>query len=185
MRFFHTIVLAAVVLLVAATAGRTEEPVKTPLEGRWKVISARSNGGNYQKESIDKMIVTVKNNEISFKIDESDAEQAAKFVLRSDKQPAEIDFTSQTADHAWNNDNPVTKLFRGWKSVEGKAIPADDRGEGIYEIKDDRLTLCWRTNKHRELEANGTVSRESRLRPTQFQSHLYYGQFLFVLERVQ
>lgn len=135
-------------------------------------------------DAVPKMIVTVEKDEIRFVIEGTDSEQAAKFVLRPEKKPAEIDFVKQTKDQAWGNDNPVLKLFRGYKLEEGKAIPAEDKAEGIYKIEGNKLTLCWRTIKGRELGVEGGISKDAVLRPTIFQSHLYYHQILFELERI-
>jgi uncharacterized protein (TIGR03067 family) len=180
-----TILAAATLLLSGAAPWAQERTAVTPLEGRWKVISAKSNGGNFMQDSLGKLFMVAEKGEIRFVIDGTDSEQAAKFVLRPDKKPAEIDFTQETRSINWNNDNPVLKLFRGWRGENGKAVPTDDRAEGIYKLDNDRLTLCWRTNKAREMTADGKVSAESVRRPTQFQSHLYYSQFLFVMERVR
>lgn len=181
--YVRTVIL--VITLLSITRGDAEDRAKpSQLEGRWKVVSAAWNGGNYQHDFIGKMQVTIEKDEIRFGIEGTDAVQAAKFVLHPNQQPAQIDFVKETKDHAWGRDNPVAKLFRGYKLTEGKAIPADDKGEGIYKLEGDKLTLCWRTNAAREIGADGKISAGTVLRPTIFQSHLYYQQFLFVLERV-
>jgi hypothetical protein len=64
------------------------------------------------------------------------------------------------------------------------AVPAEGQAEGIYKLDGDALTLCWRTTEAKELLKDG-ASDELKVRPSVFQSVLYYHQFLFVLERVK
>lgn len=183
LRHQATILAAATMLLSSASAWAEERAAASLLEGRWKVISAQSNGGNYMHDVIDKMTVHFDKDTVRFLIDGTDSEQAAKIVLRAGKQPAEIDFTREIKDHKWNNDNAVTKLFRAYKIVDQKGVPADDKREGIFKVEGRKLTLCWRIIPGHEQKADGKVSAESYLRPTNFRSDLYDHQFLFVLER--
>ena len=184
LRHQATILAAATMLLSSASAWAEERAAATLLEGRWRLISAKSNGGNYLHDVIDKMVVHFEKDTIRFLIDGTESEQSAKFVLRANKQPAEIDFIREIKDHNWNNDNQVTKLFRAYQIVDQKAVPADDKGEGIFQVEGRKLTLCWRTIPGHEQLADGKVSAGSYLRPTNFRSDLYDHQFLFVLERI-
>ena len=91
--------------------------------------------------------------------------------------------TKETRDREWAEQLPW-KLFRRYKWADGKPVPAEGKAEGIYKLDGDSLTLCWRTTEGKELRGD-KVAQELKVRPSLFQSDLYYHQFLFVLERVK
>jgi uncharacterized protein (TIGR03067 family) len=154
------------------------------VQGKWRVISAKENGGSYPKNKIEKMSVLIEKDEIRVLVDGTKSEQGAKFTIDTSTNPKQIDFTKETRDSEWTDKLP-SKLFRSWKTdSELKPIPADDKVQGIYKLDGDILTLCWRTTKQKEI-VKGRVSKELKVRPSVFQSDLYYYQFLFVLARAK
>src|SRR6516164_433705 len=154
------------------------------VQGKWRVISAKDNGSSYPNSKIEKMSVVIDKDEIRVVVEGTKSEQGAKFTIDPSTNPKQIDFTKETRDSAWSEQLP-SKLFRSWKfDSESKAIPAEDKVQGIYKLEGDNLTLCWRTTKAKELLKEG-ASKELKVRPSVFQSELYYHQFLFVLARAK
>ena len=152
-------------------------------QGKWRVVSAKQNGASVPKDRVEKMFVAVEKDEVRVYVEGATAEQAAKFTLDPKQDPKHIDFAG-TRDRDWA-DQPHLKLFRRYKWADGKPVPADGQAEGIYKLDGDSLTLCWRTTEARDLVGGSRQVSEPRVRPGVFQSHLYYHQFLFVLERVR
>jgi uncharacterized protein (TIGR03067 family) len=153
------------------------------VQGKWRVISATENGLDYPKSKIEKMTVLIEKDEIRVLIEGTKSEQGAKFVIDPKQKPKHINFTKETRDSEWAEQLPA-KLFRRYKWVEGKPVPAEGQAEGIYKLDGDALTLCWRTTEGKEI-IGGKATAEQYVRPTLFRSELYYHQFLFVLERVK
>jgi uncharacterized protein (TIGR03067 family) len=154
------------------------------VQGKWRVISATENGLDYPKSKIEKMTVLIEKDEIRVLIEGTKSEQGAKFTIDTSTNPKQIDFPKETRDSEWSDQLP-SKLFRSWKmDSEGKVIPTEDKVQGIRKLEGNTLTLCWRTTKAKELLKDG-ASEELKVRPSVFQSVLYYHQFLFVLERVK
>ena len=154
------------------------------VQGKWRVISATDNGSSYPKSKIEKLSVVIDKDEIRVVVEGTKSEQGAKFTIDPSTNPKQIDFTKETRDSAWSEQLP-SKLFRSWKfDSESKAIPDEDKVQGIYKLEGDNLTLCWRTTKAKELLKDG-ASKELKVRPSVFQSELYYHQFLFVLARAK
>jgi uncharacterized protein (TIGR03067 family) len=153
------------------------------LQGKWRVVSAQQNGSSLPKDRVGKMFVVVEKDELRVYVEGTTAEQAAKFTLDPKPDPKHIDFAG-TRDRDWA-DQPHLKLFRRYKWADGKPVPADGKAEGIYKLDGDSVTVCWRTTEARDLVGGDRQVSEPRVRPGIFQSHLYYHQFLFVLERVK
>jgi len=153
------------------------------LQGKWRVVSAKQNGGSFPKDRVERMVVAVEGDELRVSVEGAKAEQAARFTLDPKPDPKHINFT-ETRDRDWA-DPPHLKLFHRYKWADGKPVPADGQAEGIYKVDGDTLTVCWRTTEARDLVGGGRPASEPRVRPGAFQSHLYYHQFLFVLERVK
>ena len=174
---------AAVGILSTCRSARAGDDDARLLQGKWRVISAEQNGASLPKDRVEKMFVAVEKDELRGYVEGTKAEQAAKFSLDPKQDPKHIDFT-EARDRDWA-DRPHLKLFHRYKWVDGKPVPADGKAEGIYKLDGDSLTICWRTTEARDLIGGKQQVSELRVRPGVFQSHLYYHQFLFVLELVR
>src|SRR5262249_4865198 len=141
-------------------------------------------GAAYPKDKVAKMFVAISNNEIRVYIEGTRSEQASKFTIDPEKNPKHIDFTKQTRDRDWDRGLLWRKLFTCWKEGDKGPVLAQHKAKGIYKLEGDTLTVCWRTTKAKEL-LKGGASKEAYVRPSVFQSILYYHQFLFVLKRVK
>jgi uncharacterized protein (TIGR03067 family) len=170
-------------LSVCGSAQAGDEDAKL-LQGKWRVVSAKQNGGDFPKDRTEKMRVAFEKDEIHVFVEGTKSEQGAKFTIDSSTNPKQIDFIKETRDSEWSDQLP-SKLFRSWK-WDSKLMPiqAEDKVQGIYKLEGDKLTLCWRTTKGKEI-LKDRVSNELNVRPSVFRSDLYYHQFLFVLERVK
>jgi uncharacterized protein (TIGR03067 family) len=153
------------------------------LQGRWRVVSAKQNGGGLPRHPVTKIFAVIDRDEIRVFLEGTKSEQAAKFTLDPKQDPKHIDFL-EIRDSAWA-EQPHLKLFRRYRWADGMPVPAEGKAEGIYKLAGDTLTLCWRTTEARDLVGGEQQVSERRVRPGVFQSHLYYHQFLFVLERVK
>jgi uncharacterized protein (TIGR03067 family) len=132
----------------------------------------------------EKMFVVFQKDEIRIFVEGTRSEQGAKFQLDPQQDPKHINFVESTADREWERGLLWLKLFKSWKMQDGVPVAADSKVEGIYKLDGDNLTVCWRTTKAKDLLPAGGATKELTVRPTLFQSVLYYHQFLFVLKRV-
>lgn len=169
--------------LMSCHSAPADDDDATLVQGRWRVVSAKHNGGTVPKDRVERMFVVVAKDELRVVVEGTKAEQAARFTLDPKQDPKQIDFT-ETRDMDWS-DQLHLKLFRRYRWADGKIVPAEGKAEGIYKLDGDSLTLCWRTTVAKDLVAGNQQVSEARVRPGVFQSHLYYHQFLFVLERVR
>jgi uncharacterized protein (TIGR03067 family) len=155
------------------------------LRGKWRVLSAEQNGSAltdfpaFAHHRLARMYVVFDEDQIRVLFEGSRSVQAAKFTVDPKQAPKQIDFTKETLDREWPDDLSL-KLFRRYKWTNGKTVPVEGTAKGIYKLDGDTLTLCWRTTEGYEVG-----SKDLKVRPSVFQSVLYYHQFLFVLERVK
>jgi uncharacterized protein (TIGR03067 family) len=169
--------------LTSISLARADDDAKL-LQGKWRVVSAKQNGGNFFKAPIEKLLVVIGPEEIVMSVEGTKQEQGAKYTLDPKQAPKQITFTKSTRDHEWS-DSLYQKLFQRYKwGTNGNLTPEAGNAEGIYKLEKDKLTICWRTTEGKEIIKGGKIT-EPQVRPTLFQSHLYYHQFLFVLERVK
>jgi uncharacterized protein (TIGR03067 family) len=183
-RAFLLITAAATVsaLSTCRSAQAGDDDAKV-LQGKWRVVSAKSNGADLPKDKVEKMFVGIDKDEIRVYVEGTKSEQGAKFAIDPRQNPKQIDFAKETRDNEWGDQLDV-KLFRRYQWVDSKPVPAEGKAEGIYKREGDSLTLCWRTTEGKEIRGD-KVSTELKVRPTVFRSDLYHHQFLFVLERVK
>jgi uncharacterized protein (TIGR03067 family) len=153
------------------------------LQGKWRVVSARQNGASFPKTRADNMFILIDKDDIRVYVADTKSEQGAKFAIDPGQNPRQIDFTRETFDSEWAEQLP-RKLFRRYKWTDGMPAPAEGNAEGIYQLDDDSLTLCWRTTEGKEIIGD-KVATELKVRPSVFRSDVYYHQFLFVLKRVK
>jgi uncharacterized protein (TIGR03067 family) len=181
-RLFLGPILAAAALAYCSPSACAGDDDATLIQGKWRVVSAKHNGGERSKETVAAMLVSVDGARIRVHVGDKSADQAAKFTLDPAKAPKQIDFAAQARDG--DRARPEADLFARYKWSGGKPVPVEGQAEGIYQLDGDRLTVCWRTTAARDLLPGGGISKESAVRPSVFQSHLYYHQYLYVLERV-
>ena len=177
-------------VLLLSSPAPAEDDDAAPLQGKWKVLTAKNNGGDIFAGKHDKMFVIIKKNEIRVVIDGTKSEQAAAFTVNPKQTPKQIEFTKETRDTEWEGfkgkvvtgfEHLPYKLFQSWKSNEKlEPVPAKDQVLGIYELKHDVLKLCWRTTAGKNADG-----KEATIRPNRFKSHLYYHEILFELQRVK
>jgi uncharacterized protein (TIGR03067 family) len=68
------------------------------LKGKWRVASAKQNGGDFPKDRTGKMLVAFEKDEIRFWVEGTKSEQGAKFAIDPSTDPKRIDFTKETRD---------------------------------------------------------------------------------------
>ena len=181
------------VLLICGPAAADDDTAL--LQGKWKVLTAKNNGGDIFKGKHDKMFVIIEKGEFRVVIEGTKSEQSAAFTLDPKQTPKQIEFTKETRDSEWEvfKGEVVTgfeqlpyKLFQSWKFEEKtlNVVPAKDKVLGIYELKDDTLKICWRTTMGKDM-GKDNARKEPMIRPSKFESGLYYYQILFELQRVK
>lgn len=165
-------------LFACGRANAGDDDAKS-LVGKWRVVSAEYNGANFLEDhKIDgKLFVVFERNTVRVFVEGTKSEQVAQVTLDSKRKPKHIDFTKATLDNKWPG-ALRDKLFQSWALNKGltETIPAKTKVQGIYKLAGDSLTLCWRNTK---------VADDIDVRPSKFESILYYWQFLLVLERVK
>ena len=113
---------AAVGSLSTCRSARAGDDDAKLLQGKWRVVSAKQNGGSFPKDRVEKMFVVAEKDELRVYVEGTKAEQAAKFTLDPKQDPKHIDFT-EARDSDWA-DQPHLKLFRRYKWADGKpALP--------------------------------------------------------------
>jgi uncharacterized protein (TIGR03067 family) len=144
-------IISALLALVPMSFAIRDDSVKTEfakLEGVWQVVSHQTEGKAANEEHWTKVHFTFKGNELTFKGDDILSKKAAKITLVIDPSttPKVIDMSI------------VAGEFKGTVL------------EGIYEIKDDSLKICFR-------------NEEKKNRPNDFTTKDDSGLVLFVLHR--
>jgi hypothetical protein len=157
------------VTVIVALCSYGAAPPPDPLAGRWRVVSAYQNGvpiffGPEREKRLARMVVVIGDGEIRVSIEGTKAMQRASYRAAAGL----IDLT------ALSEEDEKEPLFR-WKLFRSYPNGPEGKGEGLYARDGDRLTLCWRATKLKSYP----------LRPKGMESHFYYHQVLFVLERVK
>jgi RNA polymerase sigma factor (sigma-70 family) len=104
----------------AEDAKKLEEKELKLLQGKWSVLKQEGAGEEDSLESIAKMRMTIEGSEMLLEHTGSKLTVQTKIHLAPGRTPKEIDVTALT----------------GPEEVKGKTL------FGIYELKDDKLTLC-------------------------------------------
>jgi uncharacterized protein (TIGR03067 family) len=180
-RMLIALTIVAITMLLAGPAARAGDDDAKLLQGPWRVVSAKHNGGERRKETVPGMLVTIEGDRVHVQLGGGAADQEAKFTIDPAKTPKQIDFAAQAREGV--PVPPTQDLFARFRWTDKGAVPVEGKAEGIYKLDGDRLTMCWRTTAARELLPTGGVSKESAVRPSVFRSDLYYHQYLYVLER--
>src|SRR5262245_56231162 len=108
-----TLMLAALLLLGAASQDETKKTDKDKLKGSWTVVSAQRDGKN--DDDIKKDVLTIDGDKISIK--SATREEKGTLKLDESKNPRTIDLTADDPDK--------TTLL------------------GIYSVDGDKLKLCF------------------------------------------
>jgi uncharacterized protein (TIGR03067 family) len=174
-RFFWVMILVGGVVLAARPD--FEQPAADDaklLLGKWRVTSAKFNGGDIigeigflEEKYLRKTTFTFDKVQVVVSVEGLDVEQKAKYRLGPKKSPKQIDFEAVS-----EGKDLKLKVFRRIKTDED--AKEDTAGEGIYTLDKDKLTLCWRVQRHKKGQP---------LRPAKFESVFYHLQILVVLER--
>jgi uncharacterized protein (TIGR03067 family) len=143
--------LATLFALMPLCIAAQDDTVKTELaklDGIWQVVGHETNGKPASEEHWRKVQFVFKDNQLTFKGDDILKRKVAKITLAID--PAT---TPRVID-----------LKIGAGEFKGTTL------EGVYEIKNDRLKICFRND-------------ETKNRPTNFSTKEDSNLVLFVLKR--
>ncbi len=145
--------LFVVLVLSAGFLGTQQSPVDTEigrLAGTWQVIGHETNGKPTNEEHWRKVQFVFKGDQLTFVGDDILSKKVAKMVLVIDPSTAP-------------------------KVIDLKIVAGEFKGttlEGVYEIKDARLRICFRND-------------ETKNRPNDFSTKQDANLVLFVLDRAK
>ena len=118
--FTFAILIAGAWLASVASMGRAADPAKDELQGVWVAASGETNGKPVPAKEVERTRFTFKGEKLlirGFKDDMS--ELGCSYKIRTEKAPKQIDV------------------------LQGKTVLV----AGIYEVKGDRLQVCWGSNE--------------------------------------
>lgn len=167
-----------------SSGGGTPTPTasddKQLLQGKWLVVSAERNGKAEPEAEISDVVVSIEDDKISFIVDGKKQHAKMSFSLNSSKAPKQIDFTE------WylRPHGEIPGVLSGVHHVEEKT----DTPKGVYELKDDTLTICKWNPGYRPASktAVGTAEEgKSPPRPTSLAPADRKGITILILKRIK
>jgi uncharacterized protein (TIGR03067 family) len=143
----YRVFLAVAIILSGSVAfgqdNATEKDLKS-FQGTWKIVSMKLHGEEKVQGKVEDATAAISGNELTFTVGQDNVPKTV-FKLDATKEPATIDLGL----------------------AKEKGFP----NKGIYELKGDRLTLCW---------GGGGQPRPSKLTSTEAG-----GERLLVLARIK
>jgi len=133
--------LSALIPLCIATQDDTFKTALAKLDGSWQVVGHETNGKPASEEHWRKVQFVFKGNQLTFKGDDILERKVAKITLVID---------------------PATTP----RVIDLKIVAGEFKGttlEGVYEIKNDRLKICFRNDETKNRPTNFSTKDDSNL----------------------
>jgi uncharacterized protein (TIGR03067 family) len=113
-------------LLISARTTAADDKDYEPFQGKWTFVSVVVNGNEQPAAQFEKSVLTVKGNERVIHVGD-EVKSRAKYKVDATKTPKTIDI----------------EVLEGSQELKGKTFP------GIYELKDDTMTVIFRLQGER------------------------------------